>query len=106
MWDHHLRLKFSLCLWFSSVPLAAVRSMDVYDEAVTTMRVRWPPVTGAQGYMLVYRSVNASEPQQEKEVKIKVKRDQRDLQPFVSLDHTDHFSSCSCESQETNRTSS
>lgn len=80
--------------------------MDVYDEAVTTMRVRWPPVTGAQGYMLVYRSVNASEPQQEKEVKIKVKRDQRDLQPFVSLDHTDHFSSCSCESQETNRTSS
>lgn len=106
MWDHHLRLKFSLCLWFSSVPLAAVRSMDVYDEAVTTMRVRWPPVTGAQGYMLVYRSVNASEPQQEKEVKIKIKRDQRDLQPFVSLDHTDHFSSCSCESQETNRTSS
>lgn len=106
MWDHHLRLKFSLCLWFSSVPLAAVRSMDVYDEAVTTMRVRWPPVTGAQGYMLVYRSVNASEPQQEKEVKIKVKRDQRDLQPFVSLDHTNHFSSCSCESQETNRTSS
>lgn len=42
--------------------------MNVYDEGVTTMRVRWEAVQGATGYLLLYRSVNASEPQEEKEV--------------------------------------
>lgn len=51
------------------VPLSAARNMDVYDETSTTMRVRWEGAEGATGYMLLYRSINASEPQLEKEVK-------------------------------------
>ena len=50
------------------MPLPAARNMVVYDEAVTTMRVRWEQAAGASGYMLLYKSVNATEPQLEKEV--------------------------------------
>lgn len=42
--------------------------MNVYDEGVTTMRVRWEEADGATGYMLLYKSINASEPQEENEV--------------------------------------
>lgn len=52
-----------------SVPLSAVKTMNVYDETATTMRVRWEEADGATGYMLLYKAVNASEPQLEKEVK-------------------------------------
>lgn len=52
-----------------SVPLPAVKNMNVYDEAVTTMRVRWEQVGGATGYLMQYQSINATEPQLEQEVK-------------------------------------
>ncbi|KAM3603497.1 uncharacterized protein V6R79_023588 [Siganus canaliculatus] len=54
----------------TTLPLQAVRNMDVYDEKSTTMRVKWDAVGGASGYMLLYRSINATEPQLEKEVRV------------------------------------
>lgn len=53
----------------SAVPLDAVKSMTVYDEAMTSMRVRWELVTGASGYMLKYRAINGTVPDVEKEVR-------------------------------------
>lgn len=51
------------------MPLSAVRRMDVYDEQTTTMRVRWEEVDGANGYMLLYNTMNATEPTLEQEVR-------------------------------------
>lgn len=51
-----------------SVALPAVKDMNVYDETSGTMRVRWEEADGATGYMLLYKSINATEPQLEKEV--------------------------------------
>lgn len=53
-----------------SVSLPAVKDMKVYDETSSTMRVKWEEVDGATGYMLLYKSINATEPQLEKEVKL------------------------------------
>lgn len=55
----------------SAVPLAAVESMRVYDEAITSMRVRWELVKGASGYLLKYIAINATVPTVEKEVRAK-----------------------------------
>lgn len=52
-----------------SVPLSAVKNMKVYDETSSTMWVRWEEADGATGYMLLYKSINATEPQLENEVK-------------------------------------
>ncbi|XP_077586812.1 collagen alpha-1(XII) chain isoform X3 [Stigmatopora nigra] len=46
----------------TTLPLPSVRRMDIFDEQMTTMRVRWELVPGATGYMLLYSSINASEP--------------------------------------------
>uniref|UniRef100_A0A4W6EVE4 Collagen alpha-1(XII) chain n=1 Tax=Lates calcarifer TaxID=8187 RepID=A0A4W6EVE4_LATCA len=54
----------------TTLPLSAVKTMNVYDETATTMRVRWEEADGATGYMLLYKAVNASEPQLEKEVRV------------------------------------
>ncbi|GAA6231691.1 collagen alpha-1(XII) chain-like isoform X1 [Lates japonicus] len=54
----------------TTLPLSAVKNMNVYDETATTMRVRWEEADGATGYMLLYKAVNASEPQLEKEVRV------------------------------------
>ncbi len=43
--------------------------MNVYEETSSTMRVRWEEADGATGYLLLYKSINASEPQLEMEVK-------------------------------------
>lgn len=43
--------------------------MDIYDEQVTTMRVRWEEAQGATGYMLLYSAINATEPSVEQEVR-------------------------------------
>lgn len=51
-----------------SVPLYTVKNMNVFDETSVSMRVNWDGVVGATGYMLLYNSVNASEPQLEFEV--------------------------------------
>lgn len=54
------------------VPLSAVRRMDIYEEQVTTMRVRWEAAKGATGYMLLYNAINATQPSVEQEVRYMV----------------------------------
>ncbi|XP_070782388.1 collagen alpha-1(XII) chain [Enoplosus armatus] len=54
----------------TTLPLSAVKSMNVYDETSSTMRVRWEEAAGATGYMLLYKPINATEPQLEKEVRV------------------------------------
>ncbi|CAL8395349.1 unnamed protein product [Arctogadus glacialis] len=51
----------------TTLPLSAVRTMDVLDETTSTMRVRWEQAAGASGYRLLYRALNASQPAQELE---------------------------------------
>lgn len=51
------------------VPLSAVRTMEVYDEQTTTMRVKWEEVEGATGYILRYDAINATQPTTEQEVR-------------------------------------
>lgn len=43
--------------------------MDIYDEQITTMRVRWEEAEGATGYMLLYSAINATQPTLEQEVR-------------------------------------
>ncbi|CAJ1061849.1 collagen alpha-1(XII) chain isoform X6 [Xyrichtys novacula] len=59
----------------SSEPLngtetTSATNMVVYDETSTTMRVRWEKADDATGYMLLYKSINATEPQLEREVSV------------------------------------
>ncbi|XP_040920044.1 collagen alpha-1(XII) chain isoform X3 [Toxotes jaculatrix] len=54
----------------TTLPLSAVKDMIVYDETTSTMRVRWEEAEGATGYMLLYRPINATGPQQDKEVRV------------------------------------
>uniref|UniRef100_A0A4W6E6A1 Collagen type XII alpha 1 chain n=1 Tax=Lates calcarifer TaxID=8187 RepID=A0A4W6E6A1_LATCA len=53
----------------TTLPLSAVRRMDIYDEQMTTMRVRWEEAEGATGYMLLYSAINATQPTLEQEVR-------------------------------------
>uniref|UniRef100_A0A8C5CCN3 Collagen type XII alpha 1 chain n=1 Tax=Gadus morhua TaxID=8049 RepID=A0A8C5CCN3_GADMO len=54
----------------TTLPLSAVRTMDVLDETTSTMRVRWEQAAGASGYRLLYRALNASQPSQELELRV------------------------------------
>ncbi|XP_014859001.1 PREDICTED: collagen alpha-1(XII) chain isoform X2 [Poecilia mexicana] len=54
----------------TTLPLSAVRRMDIYDEQTTTMRVRWEEVQGATGYMLLYSAINATQPSVEQELRV------------------------------------
>ncbi|XP_068610238.1 collagen alpha-1(XII) chain [Brachionichthys hirsutus] len=54
----------------TTLPLPGVNNVNVYDESSTTVKVKWEEAAGATGYMLLYRSINASEPQLEKEVRV------------------------------------
>ncbi|XP_054652752.1 collagen alpha-1(XII) chain isoform X3 [Dunckerocampus dactyliophorus] len=54
----------------TTLPLPAVRRMDVYDEQMSTMRVRWEPVRSATGYMLLYSAINATQPTVEEEIRV------------------------------------
>ncbi|KAG9347396.1 hypothetical protein JZ751_004963 [Albula glossodonta] len=54
----------------TTLPLPGVRSMTVFDESTTTMRVRWEAAPGASGYMLLYSAVNATVPTVEKEMRV------------------------------------
>uniref|UniRef100_A0A3Q0R0B0 Collagen alpha-1(XII) chain n=1 Tax=Amphilophus citrinellus TaxID=61819 RepID=A0A3Q0R0B0_AMPCI len=54
----------------TTLPLSAVRRMDIYDQQVTTMRVRWERAPGATGYMLLYSAINATQPTTEQEVRL------------------------------------
>uniref|UniRef100_A0A669ESJ7 Collagen alpha-1(XII) chain n=1 Tax=Oreochromis niloticus TaxID=8128 RepID=A0A669ESJ7_ORENI len=52
------------------VPLSAVRRMEIYDQQVTTMRVRWERAPGATGYMLLYSAINATQATTEQEIRV------------------------------------
>uniref|UniRef100_A0A668A865 Collagen alpha-1(XII) chain n=1 Tax=Myripristis murdjan TaxID=586833 RepID=A0A668A865_9TELE len=54
----------------TTLPLSAVRRMNIYDEQATTMRVKWEEAEGATGYMLLYSAINATEPSLEQEVRV------------------------------------
>ncbi|XP_034431804.1 collagen alpha-1(XII) chain isoform X3 [Hippoglossus hippoglossus] len=54
----------------TTLPLSAVRRMDIYDEQITTMRVKWERAAGATGYMLLYSAINATEPTLEQEIRV------------------------------------
>uniref|UniRef100_A0A4W6E660 Collagen alpha-1(XII) chain n=1 Tax=Lates calcarifer TaxID=8187 RepID=A0A4W6E660_LATCA len=54
----------------TTLPLSAVRRMDIYDEQMTTMRVRWEEAEGATGYMLLYSAINATQPTLEQEIRV------------------------------------
>uniref|UniRef100_A0A672IRA9 Collagen alpha-1(XII) chain n=1 Tax=Salarias fasciatus TaxID=181472 RepID=A0A672IRA9_SALFA len=54
----------------TTLPLSAVRRMDIYDEQITTMRVRWEEAPGATGYMLLYSAINATQPSVEQEMRV------------------------------------
>ncbi|KAK5857192.1 hypothetical protein PBY51_010450 [Eleginops maclovinus] len=54
----------------TTLPLSAVRTMDIFDEQTTTMRVRWEEAASATGYMLLYSAINATEPTVEQEIRV------------------------------------
>ncbi|TRY57351.1 hypothetical protein DNTS_024942 [Danionella cerebrum] len=54
----------------TTLPLPAVTSMTVYDEALTSMRVKWELVSGASGYLLNYEALNASMPSGKMEMRV------------------------------------
>uniref|UniRef100_A0A669CQ83 Collagen alpha-1(XII) chain n=1 Tax=Oreochromis niloticus TaxID=8128 RepID=A0A669CQ83_ORENI len=54
----------------TTLPLYTAKNMNVYDETSVSMRVSWDGAVGATGYMLLYNSVNASEPQLENELRV------------------------------------
>ncbi|XP_068454822.1 collagen alpha-1(XII) chain [Clinocottus analis] len=54
----------------TTLPLSAVTKMNVYDETSSSMKVSWDAADGATGYMLLYRSTNATEPQLENEIRV------------------------------------
>uniref|UniRef100_A0AAR2LT43 Collagen alpha-1(XII) chain n=1 Tax=Pygocentrus nattereri TaxID=42514 RepID=A0AAR2LT43_PYGNA len=49
----------------TTLPLNAARSMTVYKQRATSMRVKWEPAEGATGYLVLYSSKNATEPTNE-----------------------------------------
>ncbi|KAM8833742.1 collagen alpha-1(XII) chain isoform 2-T2 [Synchiropus picturatus] len=54
----------------TTLPLNVVRRMDIFDEKTTTMRVRWEEAEGATGYMLLYSTINASQPTIDEEIRV------------------------------------
>uniref|UniRef100_A0A672SC99 Collagen alpha-1(XII) chain n=1 Tax=Sinocyclocheilus grahami TaxID=75366 RepID=A0A672SC99_SINGR len=70
----------------TTLPLAAVTSMTVYDEAMTSMRVRWELVSGASGYLLNYNTINASVPSGKMEMRVAA--DVNDVQLLQLLPNT------------------
>ncbi|XP_027896679.1 collagen alpha-1(XII) chain isoform X5 [Xiphophorus couchianus] len=54
----------------TTLPLPGASNLKVYDETSSSMRVSWEAAAGASGYVLLYRSINASEPQEEQEVRV------------------------------------
>ncbi|XP_028294319.1 collagen alpha-1(XII) chain isoform X3 [Gouania willdenowi] len=70
----------------TTLPLSAVRRMNIYDEHTTTMRVRWEEAPGATGYMLLYSAINATQPTTEQEMR--VRGDTTDVQLVKLLPNT------------------
>ncbi|KTG34174.1 hypothetical protein cypCar_00006793, partial [Cyprinus carpio] len=55
----------------TTLPLSAVRNMNIYRERSTTMNVKWDAAEGATGYMLLYSALNGTEPSVEQEMRVK-----------------------------------
>uniref|UniRef100_A0A8C2CDY1 Collagen, type XII, alpha 1a n=1 Tax=Cyprinus carpio TaxID=7962 RepID=A0A8C2CDY1_CYPCA len=55
----------------TTLPLSAVRNMNIYTERSTTMNVRWDAAEGATGYMLLYSALNGTEPSVEQAMRVK-----------------------------------
>ncbi|KAM9435215.1 collagen alpha-1(XII) chain isoform 2-T2 [Clarias gariepinus] len=72
----------------TTLPLAMVESMTVYDEAMTSMRVRWEKVPGATGYLLRYNAINATVPTVEQEMEVRENVD--DVQLLELLPNTEY----------------
>nr|XP_033792023.1 collagen alpha-1(XII) chain isoform X1 [Geotrypetes seraphini] len=53
----------------TTLPIPAVRNLDVHDVGTSSMRLRWDPATGATGYLLLYDPVNATVPASVKELR-------------------------------------
>uniref|UniRef100_A0A672P1N8 Collagen alpha-1(XII) chain n=1 Tax=Sinocyclocheilus grahami TaxID=75366 RepID=A0A672P1N8_SINGR len=70
----------------TTLPLPAVTSMTVYDEAITSMQVRWELVSGASGYLLNYNAINASVPSGKMEMRVGA--DVNDVQLLQLLPNT------------------
>ncbi|KAL2081858.1 hypothetical protein ACEWY4_021676 [Coilia grayii] len=70
----------------TTLPLPSVKSMTIYDETRTTMRVRWELVSGASGYMLLYSALNATQHTPEKEMRVGA--DVKDVQLVQLLPNT------------------
>uniref|UniRef100_A0A8C2CNU3 Collagen alpha-1(XII) chain n=1 Tax=Cyprinus carpio TaxID=7962 RepID=A0A8C2CNU3_CYPCA len=70
----------------TTLPLPAVTSMTVYDEAITSMRVRWELVSGASGYLLNYNTINASMPSGK--IELRVDAEMNDVQLMQLLPNT------------------
>ncbi|CAG5866270.1 unnamed protein product [Menidia menidia] len=70
----------------TTLPLNSVKSMSIYDEQITTMRVRWERVAGATGYLLLYSALNATQPTSEQEMRVKA--DTTDVQLLKLLPNT------------------
>uniref|UniRef100_A0A8C1AYB8 Collagen alpha-1(XII) chain n=1 Tax=Cyprinus carpio carpio TaxID=630221 RepID=A0A8C1AYB8_CYPCA len=70
----------------TTLPLPAVTSMTVYDEAITSMRVRWELVSGASGYLLNYNTINASVPSGK--IELRVDAEMNDVQLMQLLPNT------------------
>ncbi|XP_076874166.1 collagen alpha-1(XII) chain isoform X2 [Brachyhypopomus gauderio] len=67
----------------TTLPLPGVKSMNVYDEALTSMRVRWVVVPGASGYRLRYSAINATVPTADKEMRFAADASDVQLQQLV-----------------------
>ncbi|KAI4875292.1 hypothetical protein NFI96_022562 [Prochilodus magdalenae] len=74
----------------TTLPVSSARSMTIYKERTTTMRVKWEPAEGATGYLLLYRSKNATKPTDEQmRVKAKITDVQlKNLLPNTAYDIT------------------
>ncbi|XP_062864011.1 collagen alpha-1(XII) chain [Trichomycterus rosablanca] len=55
----------------TTLPLTGVRRMNIYKVGSTTMQVKWEAAKGAEGYMLVYSAINATEPSKEQKMRVK-----------------------------------
>ncbi|XP_055088149.1 collagen alpha-1(XII) chain isoform X2 [Periophthalmus magnuspinnatus] len=54
----------------TTLPLAAPSDLQVFDEKVTSFRLRWTEAKGATGYIILYKALNATDGQEEREVRV------------------------------------
>ncbi|KAG9268607.1 collagen alpha-1(XII) chain-like isoform X2 [Astyanax mexicanus] len=57
----------------TTLPLSSGRSMTIYKQRTTSMRVKWEPSEGATGYVVLYIAKNATKPTTEQEIRVKAK---------------------------------